>query len=400
MCLVKRMNTTRVRRNSKHVAQAGPPAIDDLEVDDIDDDAFEGDEGVAFWSERQKELVTAQVDYNLGTLRDLASDNTIDMKPHFQRRYRWDPAKKSKLIESLLLNVPIPPIYLNEDKYGKYSIIDGKQRIAAVYDFLRDELPLSGLKIFSDLNGLKFSALPTQIQTIFKTRPTLRAIIVLRQSDPAIKYEVFQRLNTGGVPLNPQEIRNNLYSGTLNNRINQLGESNSFHKALSIREKESSKLYQEMRDSELVLRFMTFCDTWETFSGGVRTQMDTFMEKNKNLKRERVDALASKFETALSKAVTVFGDHAFQRWQPERGGWRNQVLASLYDAEMLALQEVNIEVLRDKKEEILGGFRQLFGEPAFLRSVDAATNTPSFLRFRVKRVRELVSGICSNDIDH
>ena len=239
MCLVKRMNTTRVRRNSKHVAQALPPAIDDLEVDDIDDDAFEGDEGVAFWSERQKELVTApEVDYNLGTLRDLASDNTIDMKPHFQRRYRWDPAKKSKLIESLLLNVPIPPIYLNEDKYGKYSIIDGKQRIAAVYDFLRDELPLSGLKIFSDLNGLKFSALPTQIQTIFKTRPTLRAIIVLRQSDPAIKYEVFQRLNTGGVPLNPQEIRNNLYSGTLNNRINQLGESDSFHKALSIREKE------------------------------------------------------------------------------------------------------------------------------------------------------------------
>jgi len=374
-------------------AQAGTATTDDLEVNDIDDDAFEGDEGVAFWSERQKELVTAQVDYNLGTLRDLASDNTIDMKPHFQRRYRWDPAKKSKLIESLLLNVPIPPIYLNEDRYGKYSIIDGKQRISAVYDFLKDELPLSGLKIFSDLNGLKFSALPPQIQTIFKTRPTLRAIIVLRQSDPAIKYEVFQRLNTGGVPLNPQEIRNNLYSGTLNTRINQLGESDLFHKALSIKDKESSKLYREMRDSELVLRFMTFCDTWETFSGGVRTQMDTFMETNKNLKRERVEALVSKFEAALSNVVTVFADHAFQRWQPEREVWRNQVLASLYDAEMLALQGTNIQLLCEKKEAILAGFRLLFGEPEFLRSVNAATNTPSFLKFRVRRVRELVSGI-------
>jgi hypothetical protein len=122
---------------AKQRTQSGTPGIDDLEVDDIDEDSFEGDDGVAFWSERQKELVTAQVDYNLGTLRDLASDNTIDMKPHFQRRYRWDSAKKSKLIESLLLNVPIPPIYLNEDRYGKYSIIDGKQRISAVYDFLQ-----------------------------------------------------------------------------------------------------------------------------------------------------------------------------------------------------------------------------------------------------------------------
>ena len=308
---------------AKQGTQGGAPVADGLEVDDIDEDAFEGDAGVAFWSERQKDLVTAQVDYNLGTLRDLASDNTIDMKPHFQRRYRWDTAKKSKLIKSLLLNVPIPPIYLNEDRYGKYSIIDGKQQVSAVYDFLRDELSLCGLKIYSDLNGLKFSQLPPQIQTIFKTRPTLRAIIVLRQSDPAIKYEVFQRLNTGGVPLNPQEIRNNLYSGALNTHINNLGESELFHKALSINDKNSSKLYQEMRDSELVIRFMTFCDTWETFSGGVKTQMDTFMETNRNIKRDKVEALASRFETALLNVITVLGEHAFQRWQPERDGWRN-----------------------------------------------------------------------------
>jgi hypothetical protein len=366
---------------------------DDLEVDDIDDDAFEADEGVAFWSARQKELVTAQVDYNLGTLRDLASDNTIDMKPHFQRRYRWGQEKKSRLIESLLLNVPIRPIYLNEDKFGKYSIIDGKQRVSAVYDFIKDELVLTGLKIFSDLNNLKFSGLPPQIQTIFKTRPTLRAIIILRQSDPAIKYEVFQRLNTGGVPLNPQEIRNNLYPGILNTRINRLGESNLFHGALSIADKSSSKIYQEMRDSELVLRFMTFCDTWETFSGGVRTQMDTFMDDNRNMRKDKVDVLSSRFETALSNVLTVFGPHAFQRWQPDRSDWRKQVLASLYDAEMLALQSINPELLAAQKDEILNGFRGLFREAEFLRSVNAATNTPSFLKFRVRRVQNLVAGI-------
>jgi Protein of unknown function DUF262 len=370
-----------------------PAASDDLEVDDIDDDEFEEDEELAFWSDRQKELVTAQADYNLGTLRDLAADNTIDMKPHFQRRYRWDSKKKSKLIESLLLNVPIPPIYLNEDRYGKYSIIDGKQRISAVYDFMNGIFPLVGLRIFSELNGKKFGELPGAIQTILKTRPTLRAIIVLRQSDSAIKYEVFQRLNTGGVPLNPQEIRNNVYSGALNNRINQLGESPLFHAALAIDRKESSRIYQEMRDSELVLRFMTFCDNWETFSGGVRTQMDQFMEDNKNLRREKVETLTSRFSVALSNVVAVFGEHSFQRWQPEKEAWRNQVLASLYDAEMLALQDADAEALAANRDALLRGFKALFTEPEFLRSVNAATNTPSFLKLRVRRLRKLLADV-------
>lgn len=385
-------NETAELEHEEPLDQAAQSHVSELEVDDEDDDVVDEEE-LAFWADRQKELVTAQADYNLSTLRDLATDNTIDMKPHFQRRYRWDDAKKSKLIESLLLNVPIPPIYLNEDKYGKYSIIDGKQRVSAIQNFLNDDLSLSGLKIFSDLNGKSFSGLPSTIQTILKTRPTLRAIIVLRQSDSAIKYEVFQRLNTGGVPLNPQEIRNNIFSGPLNTKINQLGESLEFHKALGVTRKDTSKVYQEMRDSELVLRFMTFCDTWETFSGGVRTQMDAFMETNKSMKKDKVDALAGKFTSALANVVTVFGEVSFQRWQPEKAAWRNQVLASLYDAEMLALQDVDPAALVLKKEEILVGFKKLFEESDFLKSVNAATNTPSFLKLRVRRVRELVKSV-------
>ncbi|WP_294336298.1 DUF262 domain-containing protein [uncultured Sphingomonas sp.] len=254
----------------------------ELEVEDDEEDPEE----IAFWTERQKELVTAQADYNLGTLRDLADDNTIDMKPHFQRRFRWDDKKKSKLIESLLLNVPIPPIYLNEDKFGRYSVIDGKQRVSAVQDFLNDKYSLKDLIVFHDLNGLKFSQLPKQFQPILRTRPTLRAIIVLRQSDPAVKYEVFQRLNTGGVPLNPQEIRNNLFSGDFNSAINLAGESDLFYRSLNISDKDKpdSAMFKEMRDSELVLRFLTFSRTWNSFKGGVKIQLDSFMEKNRTVK--------------------------------------------------------------------------------------------------------------------
>lgn len=361
----------------------------DLEFEDDEDNSEE----LAFWTERQKELVTAQADYNLGTLRDLANDNTIDMKPHFQRRYRWDDKKKSRLIESLLLNVPIPPIYLNEDRFGKYSVIDGKQRVSAVQDFLNDKFKLSGLQVFNDLNGRSFSSLPSQFQPILRTRPTLRAIIVLRQSEPAVKYEVFQRLNTGGVPLNAQEIRNNVYSGDLNSSINLAGASDLFYKALGITDRDESAIYKEMRDSELVLRYLTFSKTWATFKGGVKIQLDSFMDKNRSIKKVDAKQQVEKFFSTLDKVYSVFGDNCFHRWQPEKNAWRKQVLASLFDAQMLALQDFSKSDLVASQISIVEGFKDLFNEKEFKRSVDANTNTPSYLRIRVARLKSLCGEI-------
>lgn len=367
----------------------------DFEFSDLEDEASDD---LSFWSERQKELVTAQADYNLGTLRDLADESTIDMKPHFQRRYRWDDKKKAKLIESLLLNVPIPPIYLNEDRYGRYSVIDGKQRVSAIQDFFNNTVSLNGLQVFAELNGLYFRDLPRDLQTILRTRPTLRAIIVLRQSDPAIKYEVFQRLNTGGVPLNAQEIRNNVFSGELNTQINKAGESEQFYKVLGIRKKADSKIFQEMRDSELVLRYLTFARTWNSFKGGVKLQLDSFMEKNRSAKADTVKTLIDQFFDALSKVYAVFGENSFKRWQPEKNTWRNQVLASLYDAEMLGLQGYSIADLQSNKEAILANFKSLFLDEEFKRSVDAATNTPSYLKSRVARIEALVRGVLDGQV--
>src|ERR1051325_861070 len=168
-------------------------------------------EPLKFWEEKQRELVTSVVDYNLSTLADLITNKDIDLSPKYQRRFRWDPSRQSKLIESFLMNVPVPPIFLNEDVYGQYSVIDGKQRLASVHNFLRGRLILQGLTIFGDINDASFDSLPPRLQTILKTRVFLRAVIILRQSDPDIKFEVFRRLNTGGVRLNAQEIRNSVY---------------------------------------------------------------------------------------------------------------------------------------------------------------------------------------------
>nr|WP_274382582.1 DUF262 domain-containing protein [Methylorubrum extorquens] len=170
-------------------------------------------------------------------------DETIDLDPTFQRRLRWDVARQSKLIESFLMNVPVPPVFLNEDEYGKYSVIDGKQRLSTIFSFLSNGLVLEKLKVFSDINGNRFSDLPARLRNIIRTRPTVRATIILRQSDSDVKYEVFQRLNTGGARLNPQEIRNNAFHGGLNKLIMQLSESKEFHKALNVKNKYKSAIY-------------------------------------------------------------------------------------------------------------------------------------------------------------
>ena len=345
---------------------------------------------VEFWEKKQRELVTSVVDYNLGTLTDLIQTKAIDLSPEYQRRFRWDDERKSKLIESFLMNVPVPPIFLNEDSYGQYSVIDGKQRLNAIFEFFRGRLKLKGLKVFSDINGLNYDDLPTRLQSVIKTRPTMRAIIILRQSDEDVKFEVFQRLNTGGVRLNAQEIRNSAYTDNLNNLILDLSVSRQFHRLLGIKSRDKSAIYQEMRDAELVLRYFTFRENWGSFSGGMKRSMDRFMAHNREMKESELKELKADFIKTLDAVEAAFGDSAFQRWIPEKNQWKQQVLASLFDAEMFACQGLDWEQLLPRQEIILRDLKQLFSDAEFRRSIDAATNTPAFFRSRIHVIREML----------
>lgn len=350
-------------------------------------------EPLEFWVSKQKELVTSVVDYNLSTLVDLIRDQAIDLDPRYQRRLRWDSAKQSRLIESFLMNVPVPPVFLNEDEYGRYSVIDGKQRLAAIYNFFNNNLMLEKLKIFSDINENKFADLPIKLRNIIRTRPTIRAVIILKQSDRDIKYEVFQRLNTGGAHLNAQEIRNNAFHGSLNSLIMEISESRLFHASLGIKNKQKSGIYQEMRDAELVLRYFTFKDNWETFTGGLKSAMDAFMENHRNPSESDLDALRSKFRNTIGVVTAVFGEHAFHRWMPERQDWRRHVLASLYDAEMFACQDFIENEVRPHSNQIIGEFKKLFSDDAFRRSIDAATNSSSFFKDRIRTLKNLITKV-------
>lgn len=348
---------------------------------------------VNFLEKKQRELLTSTIDYNLESLTNLITKRVIDLAPKYQRRFRWDDARKSKLIESFLMNVPIPPIFLNEDDFGKYSVIDGKQRLSAINDFISGKLTLKGLLVFKDLNGLNFFDLPVEFQNSLKIRATVRAIIILRQSDKDIKYEVFQRLNTGGVKLNAQEIRNSAFPGLLNDKILDLSEEKHFQKLLGIKSKVKSRIYQEMKDAELILKFFALRKTWKTYSGGLKNVLDNYLDENKGLKEDDVLVLENEFRATLELAEMVFGSEGlFRRWIPQSNKWKQQISAPIYDMQMFSLYGKDKSLIEQNREQILSDFKLLFqNDQTFIESISSSTATPQRFTYRINKLVEIIS---------
>lgn len=346
------------------------------------------------WLRAQRDLVTTTLDYNLQAIARLVQDRRIDLSPTFQRRDRWDAARRSRLIESFMMNVPMPPVFLNEDEYGEYSVIDGKQRLTTVAEFLDNRFALSNLTIFQEANGSFFRDLDPSLQSVLETRASLRAIIILRMSDPLIKYHVFQRLNTGGVHLNAQEVRNVVFTGSLNDEMLLLSQDEDYQRLLRIDPKKpaTSAVWREMRDVELILRFFTLREE-RAYHGSLGGAMNAFMEQNYNANKQRVRELRKTFLATIERTSVAFGELAFRRWSPRSGKWGNQILATLFDAQMLACEGLPPDSLEGAAARIQDGMRELFDNQDFVRSIGSATNTAAFVRHRVEAVRGLVESV-------
>lgn len=334
----------------------------------------------------QDRLVTQAADLSLGSLAKMVAEGAIDVAPQYQRRARWVTAKKSALIESFLLNVPVPPVYLAEDEFGRYSVVDGQQRLTAVTEFIENKFRLSGLETFVEIESLTFEELPAELRNSLSVRPYLRVITLLKQSDPSLKYEVFVRLNRGGESMEAQEIRNVAFIGPLNDLIYKLSSHPFLVKQLKITSKNSSA-YKLMADAELVLRFFTLRGAWSSYSGDLRGEMDAYMVKNRSLSRASLIYLKRGFEKTIAGCERIWGAAAFKR--PYGNTWRHQFLNGMYDAQMIAVDELSgpqLERAVANKARVTAATRKLFDDAVFDRSVREATNTPARLKYRVEKV--------------
>ncbi|MGO1923796.1 MAG: DUF262 domain-containing protein [Jeotgalicoccus sp.] len=295
-------------------------------------------------------LLIDQARYPLGNLHAIFSN--YNLEPDYQRKRVWDLKRKSKLIESLLVNVPIPPIFLYETDYNKYEVMDGLQRISTIISFFNNEFRLEGLDLWSEINGYNFKELPEELRNLIRRR-YLSATIILKESNKSSKRElelkqfVFERLNTGGMELSPHEIRTAIYPSKFNSMINDVADTKTFRKMINNSEDELIR----MEDRELVLRFFAFkaainCD----YRRGIKVTLDNFAIKAKDFEENDVLEANNYFEDLIKDIYEIYGDKAFKKTLT--GKFEKMI----YDTLILSISRIkdggiNLDVLKNQEQK-------------------------------------------------
>lgn len=294
----------------------------------------------------------------------LQRPNYMDPRPFYQRRQRWSPERQSQLIESFLINIPIPPLFVYESQPNIYEVMDGQQRITAIKAFYSNELKLKGLERWPELNGRTYSKLPGKIKAGIDRR-SISWITVLHESSDnendafAIKQLVFERLNTGGVKLSQQEIRNALYAGPFNKLLVELSQLPQHRKAWRLPEYSTAEdayipdplvknaFYLEMEDIEMILRFFALRHA-KHYTKGMRGFLDLYMEKARNLDSVSLQDLGHLYKKTINLALQIFGEYTFRQYLPEADKWGNSSQKAIADAVLVALSG-----LLDKESELV-----------------------------------------------
>ncbi len=307
----------------------------------------------------------------------------INVSPEYQRRLRWSNKKRSLLIESLLLNIPIPPLFLYENNYNEYEVVDGRQRIDATLGFLKNNYALTGLRFWKELNGKRFNNLPEIIKKGLLRR-SLSSIVLLAETtkpttDVDIRTILFERLNTGGEKLNPQELRNALYDGPFNKLLYELSENALFRKIWGIpdlkyttdddmpQELLENTIYKTMTDCELVLRYFAIKLIYKgVLKGSIKSTLDKTMIKYQFLPESEIELLKNEFINTLKSVYSIFKEKSFIL--PKT----NRLSRPLYDGLLVAyiigkegnktlrkseeiITELNAKLLNDEMYELIIG---------------------------------------------
>ncbi|WP_437782367.1 DUF262 domain-containing protein [Sorangium sp. So ce1097] len=349
------------------------------------------------YSEQMRQIFPTKIDLPWLTLKTQI-DEQINLRPDFQRRDRWNNEKRSRFIESVIMNVPVPPVFLGEEEYGKYVVLDGRQRLTAAYKFLSNELRLEGLHVWKELNGLTYAEIKKKGFAATIERRFLPAILLTHESSPEVKYEVFDRLNTGGVIAEQMEVRNAIFPGPFNTMLHELSADHSFRRLWGIPNSqdpvalERNVLYREMGDLELVLRFFALR---EGSLKGMRFKdrlSDVMSKQNAAFKKDATlqESASATFRQAIANCVKVFGDGAFKlKKAPNKTANRSAPYA---DAVMQALADRSTASLTpDAVVRIRAAFEELCTlNQDFRNAIEKGTNGESAIKNRISLARAAV----------
>jgi len=315
----------------------------------------------------------------------MIEDKDIILDPDFQRNYVWDNKKASLLIESIILNVPIPVVYVSQAEDDTWTVIDGLQRLWSLKRFFDGKFKLTGLEILTELNRQDISSLNSKAVRMLKNG-LLRVIMITHDSNEDIKYDVFMRLNTGSVHLTEQELRNCLYKGSFNRLLKELTSNDCWLSLLGIDEP-----HKRMADREMILRFFALYKNWNSESGVVsnykgrmKNFLNDFMKDNQNISHDNVIGFKDLFESTINSVVEVFGDNAFRTLE-EGADQERTINRAVMDAIMVSLAGYNTEDITLKKNLIKKSFYdEIRNNKVFKDSLLIATSDTKALNNRLQ----------------
>lgn len=329
-------------------------------------------------------LRTEQYDFSVATLIGMMEKREVTI-PEFQRRYVWSDRQASRLVESLIIQCPIPVIYLNQEKDESFSVIDGNQRLNSLRRFLSDQFPLSGLTSYPELGGLKFSQLDKRFQRHISNR-VLRCTVILKETHPQVKFDVFERLNSGAIALTRQELRHGLYYGAL------LKKASDVAKNLRLERHFGARKDKRMKAEELVIRYWALSGGVASYEKPLATFITNYAEANRNPSSAELDSLVRSISSAHERALQLFGPHAFSFSKDGRSRFN----AAVFDAQMVAcsrLSETRFAELSQKINSIRQRYDDLQNNADYARSVTLATSDKAALQGRIHKVTALLKSI-------
>ncbi len=365
------------------------PAADaaDARLSDIEAD----DEGVSISEPFDPGKIRIQLwQPTIELLMKRVREGEIDLMPDFQRKAGlWKQGPKSRLIESILVKIPLPAFYMDNTKEDCLVVVDGLQRLTALREFIVDQtLDLQGLEFLVDLRGKHFHELPRAFRR--RIEETQVAVFLIEKGTPEeVKFNIFKRINTGGLPLSSQEIRHALNKGPGRDFLRQVAGSKEFREATG-----GGVPDERMADREMVLRFVAFVGTpAERYSP---RDFDLFLTnafKNLNeMDDSEREFLRVRILRALVNARLLFGDRAFRKWYRVREG-RKPINKALFEAWMVNLNMLDnwqLEVLRKSPTGLQERFRALMADPAFDRAVSQGTADAKKIQLRFSSIRRCI----------
>jgi len=305
-------------------------------------------------SERTENFRTDRLTMSFGEIMNMYKEGEININPDFQRSFRWDKEKQTNLIESILLGIPIPPIFVAEDENGVWELVDGLQRISTILSFFellqnvpqeKNSLILRKGKIIPELEEVSLKNMSLKLRLRIK-RATVGVEVLNRNSDNTMKYELFKRLNTTSEGLSEQEMRNAIYSGAFNSFINNLANNKIFVELMKPSKKQTETMYL----SELVLRYFAFKDSI-VMNNGVRSHLDNYMLQNLQMDNFNEKDEREEFLKVITFIKESFGTDIFK-------AKNGQVTKNLYDSLTYVLREKfdkyqnNPTLFKEKVEEL------------------------------------------------